>query len=178
MSAAGRPGEEGGVRRLQDLQAGVVTAVAASVAAVAAAVGAGYARSAARAGREAADSARRTVEVAELSRRAAERARLRQRVERVGEIVDAIYVGSQSQPHAPTVSPWTRGQINLLGQAMIGLTRVLPMSAALRDARSPSELAHGARLALAEIDTVLAGFTRRRPVYRHRRPSPLRHARR
>ena len=151
------------------LASGTVEVGGVVIALVVAAVGAGYARSASIAARQAATEARRTVEVAEGTRQAAERARVRQRIERVGELVEAVYVGAQANLDAPSLSPWTTAQINVLNQALVGLRRLLPKAAAVRGATTPRQLAELAAGAMLEVDAVLAGFGRRL-VYRQRRP--------
>lgn len=140
------------------------------VAVVLAVVGVGYARAASMAARDAVVEARRTVEVAEGARQAAERARVRQRIERVGELVEALYVGAQANLDAPTLSPWTTAQVNVLNQALVGLRRLLPKTADLRGATTPRQLAERTAGAMLEVDAVLASFGRGRLVYRHRRP--------
>jgi len=153
------------------MQAEVVGAVAAAGAAVAAAVGLWYARESALAGRDAARAARQAVELAEMSRQAAERARLRQRVERVGELIQAILISSRADRDGDGPSPWTRVEFDLLDQALIGLKHLLPQSTALRRSASPTDLRARASSALAEVDRTLKGFAAPRAVYRHRRPA-------
>jgi len=153
------------------MQAEVVGALAASGAAVAAAVSLGYARASAQAGREAVVAARRTIELAELSRQAAEQARLRQRVERVGELVQAIVISSRADRDGDGPSQWTRAELDLLDQAVIGLKHLLPECCALRRAASRDDLRARAATALAEVDRVLRGVAGPRSIYRHRRPA-------
>jgi hypothetical protein len=148
-----------------------VAIAAAAVAAVAAATGLWYARAAAQAAREAATTARRTVELTEMARRAAERAHLRHRVERVGQLVQEIYVSSLVDPGFDGLSPTTRGQCNVLDEAVIGLKELLPKAAEVHLATSPQELQGRARKAQVEIDNVLARMARRRAGERRRRTS-------
>jgi hypothetical protein len=153
------------------MRSDLLAEAAASIAAVAAAIALFYAREAAHAGRDAVAAARRTMELADLSRRAAERARLRQRVERVGELVQEILMSSLFDPGIDGLSPRTRGQCNVLNQAVIGLKELLPKSAAVSSATSPVELQRRAGLARVEVDAVLARLARRRPRHRFRRAS-------
>ena len=153
---------------LAALGSGTIGVGGALVAVVVAAVGLGYARTASVAARDAAAEARRTVEAAEAARQAAERARVRQRIERVGELVEAVYVGAQANLDAPVLTPWTTAQINVLNQALVGLRRTLPKTAALRGATTPRQLAERAAGAMLEVDAVLNRFARGRMVYRHR----------
>jgi len=129
---------------------------------VVAAVGLGFARASARAGRDAVAAARRTLELAEVSRQAAERARLRQRVERVGQLVQEISFSSQGDSSVNGRSPVTRGQCNLLGQAMVGLKELLPRSAEVCSATSADDLRNRAEKARVEIDRVLIRIAGRR----------------
>ena len=144
------------------MQLDVYDEVVAVAVTVVAAVGLGYARASARAGRDAAAAARRTLELAEVSRQAAERARLRQRVERVGQLVQEISVSSQGQSSFNGRSPATRARCNLLGQAMVGLKELLPRSAEVCSAKSPDELRNRAEKACVEIDRVLTRIAARR----------------
>jgi hypothetical protein len=147
---------------------------AAVVAAVAAAVGLWYARAAAQAGRDAVAAAKRTVELTEMARRSSERAHLRHRVERVGQLVQEIYVSSLVDPGFDGLSPTTRGQCNVLDEAVIGLKELLPKAAEVHLATSPEELQERARRARVEIDNVLARLARRRPGDRRRRAAGAR----
>jgi hypothetical protein len=152
-----------------DSDALVVAVAAAAV--VAALIGLWYARAAAQAGRDAVAAARRTVELTEMARRSAERAHLRHRVERVGQLVQEIYVSSLVDPGFDGLSPTTRGQCNVLDEAIIGLKELLPKAAEVHLATSPEELVGRARKARIEIDNVLARMARRRTGDRRRRPS-------
>lgn len=152
--------------------------VATSVAAVAAVGGLLYsrqsalhARESARLGRGAIASAQRAVHVVSSSTRSAERARFRHRVERVGELVHEVYFSSQVDPGVDGLSQRTRGQCDVLNQAVIGLKNTLPKTADVYRARSPGELRERAGIACVEIDGVLAGLSATRSGNRGRRPS-------
>lgn len=110
------------------MQSNTFVDVTASVAAVAAAGGLLYARASARAAHAAVDASRRTVEIAERSRQAADRARLRLRVERVGELVQALAASPQVDPATGELSEKTGGQVHVLSRALIGLHDILPRS--------------------------------------------------
>ncbi len=147
---------------------------AVSVAAVAAVVGMLYARASAHAAREAAEAARRSSELAERSRQAAARARLRMRVERVGELVQEMTASAPADPGAEDLSPAARAQLRVLHRAVIGLSDMLPKSAALSRARSATDLSDGLADASAEIDGLVKKLTRHRPrsAYRPRHQVP------
>jgi hypothetical protein len=156
------------------MQSNTFVDVAASVAAVAAAAGLLYARASARAAHVAEDASRRTVEVAERSRQAADRARLRLRVERVGELVQALAASPQVEPSTGELSERTMGQCRVLTRSLIGLNDVLPRCVELSRARTPSEISDGAALAAVEIDGLLKKLAshRRRSVYLPRQQVP------
>lgn len=154
----GGPSNGGG----SSVQVDVYEEVVAVAVTVVAAVCLGYARASARAGRDAVAAARRTLELAEVSRQAAERARLRQRVERIGQLVQEIWVSSQDESSVNGRSPATRARCNLLGQAMVGLKDLLPRSGEVCSATSPDELRNRAEKARVEIDRVLTRITGRR----------------
>jgi hypothetical protein len=156
------------------MQSDAFADVAASVAAVTAAAALLYARSSARAAHLAVDATRRTVELAERSRQAADRARLRVRVERIGELVQALAASSQTDSGRDELSERTRGQCSVLTRALIGLNDVLPRSVELGQARTPSEITERAPRATVEIDGLLKKLTvhRRRSVYLPRQRVP------
>jgi len=147
--------------------------VAAAVAAVAAAIALGYARASTHAARDAAVAARRTVELAEMSRQAAERARVRHRVERVGELIEEIFVSSafDAEVEVEGVSMRTQGQCHALSEAIIGLKELLPKTTEVFLAGSPTEIQRRAGNARAEIDRVLVRLARGRTDPRARRGS-------
>jgi hypothetical protein len=149
---------------------------AASAAALAAGGGFFYARASAREARDAMAAAQRAIDVAVLSRQSAERARLRNRVERVGALVHEIYFSSHVAPGVDQLSERTRGQCDVLNQAVIGLKGALPKSTEVYLARSPSELRERASAARVEIDGVLRRLAAKQPNNQGRRA--FRYARR
>jgi hypothetical protein len=156
------------------MQSNTFVDVTASVAAVAAAGGLLYARASARAAHVAVDASRRTVEIAERSRQAADRARLRLRVERVGELVQALAASPQVDPATGELSEKTGGQVRVLSRALIGLHDILPRCVELGRAQTPSEISDRAAGAAIEIDGLLKKLTshRRRSVYLPRQRVP------
>jgi hypothetical protein len=134
-----------------------------------------YARASARASTDAAAAAQRSARISEVSRRASERARLRFRVERVGELVQDIFMAALNDPGVDHLSPLTQGQCQVLDRAVIGLKDVLPKSVEVSLATSPGELTERADSARLEIDRVLGGLTRKRPGYRRRGTFRTRH---
>jgi uncharacterized membrane protein YccC len=156
------------------MQSDTFVDVAASVAAVTAVAGLLYARSSARAAHLAVDATRRTVELAERSRQAGDRARLRVRVERVGELVQALAASAQADPGTDGLSERARGQCSVLSRALIGLKDLLPRSVELGQARTSSEIDERAARAAVEIDGLLKKLTvhRRRSVYLPRQQVP------
>jgi uncharacterized membrane protein YccC len=145
---------------------------AVSVAAVAAVAGLLYARASARSARQAADTARRSMEVAERSRQAAARARLRGRVERVGELVQALAASSNAD--ADELSSRTTSQCRVLHRAVNGLADILPKTAEVSRARSPVELSDRVSVASREIDALLKKLSihRQHSAYRPRHQVP------
>jgi len=153
------------------MQSDVFGDVAVAVAAVAAAVAVGYARASSHAAQDAVQAARRTVEVVEISRQAAERARVRHRVERVGELIQEIFISSTLESEVDVLSLRTQGQCHALSQAVIGLKELLPKSTEVCLAASPAEVQRRASKARLEIDRVLVRMARSRADTRYRRDS-------
>jgi hypothetical protein len=153
------------------MQSDVFGDVAVAVAAAAAAVAVGYARASSHAARDAVQAARRTVEVAEISRQAAERARIRHRIERVGELIQEIFISSAFDSEVDGLSLRTQGQCHALSQAVIGLKELLPKSTEVCLASSPAEVQRRATKARLEVDRVLVRMARSRADARYRRDS-------
>ena len=156
------------------MQSDTFVDVAASVAAVTAVAALVYARSSARAAHLAVDATRRTVELAERSRQASDRARLRLRVERIGELVQALATSSQAESDTGELSERTSSRCGALRRSLIGLNDVLPRAVELSQALTSDEVSERAARAAVEIDGLLKKLTvhRRRSAYLPRQQVP------
>jgi glycogen debranching enzyme len=70
-------------------------------------------------------AARTTVELAEKARRAAELDRERQRLDRISELVEAVFWKAQDATFGATDTEWKRAR-NLLSQALVGRRSEFP----------------------------------------------------
>jgi hypothetical protein len=111
-----------------------------------------YAREAARSGKDAVDAARRTVDAAERSRQADERDRWRRRLERIGGLVEDVFLESG---HETATGPmrWV-GPRNQLRHALVGLRNDLPLCVDVINS-SPAQLFSAASRARGEVEAAL-----------------------
>jgi hypothetical protein len=128
------------------------------VAAAATLAAAWYAREAARSGRDAVEAARQTIALTAAARRADEIDRQRQRVERVGALVELVFWEAGARVAVEGGEPpWRRwmGPRNELRQALVGLSEQLPKCAVLSYARNEAEAYKMASDARSEVQMFL-----------------------
>jgi hypothetical protein len=111
-----------------------------------------YAREAARSGKDAVNAARQTVEAAERSRLLDERDRRRRRLERIGGLVEVVFLESNDET-ATGPRRWI-GPRNQLRHALVGLHDGLPQRVDVINS-SPAQLFGAASKARGEVEAAL-----------------------